>query len=392
MHGEDSPTSAQQGKTIVIVSHSLPLSATSATSWHSSSTGSSATSVSPADVIDEYLGDVFHDRVNDGEFGLHAWGSGEVRIERVELLDAAGEPTKRIRTGDAVTFRMHYATHQPVRQPVFGIAIQRIDGVEVTGPNTREAARVPRSTLEGNGIVDLRVDRLMLVPGTYDLTVALANFSLTHTYDSRRPRPAVRRRGGRSVRGVRRRRARRRLVGYPVHHVTVMHEQRRLTTERLRSRQRVLVATGDVLEPKMAGPAIRAWHIARALSREHEVHLVSTLACALTHPDFAVSYGDDRDISRLVDWCDVVVFQGNLMALHAALRTTDKVVVVDIYDPFHLEVLEQARDLEPRHRGLTIGDRDRRDQPAATTRGLLPLRVPTSSATSGSATSPPPDV
>jgi glycosyltransferase involved in cell wall biosynthesis len=119
------------------------------------------------------------------------------------------------------------------------------------------------------------------------------------------------------------------------------------------NRQRVLVATGDVLEPKMAGPAIRAWQIALALSREHDVHLVSTLACALEHSDFAVSFAEDSDITRLVDWCDIVVFQGNLMALHGALRTTDKVVVVDVYDPFHLEVLEQARDLDTMHRGLT---------------------------------------
>jgi glycosyltransferase involved in cell wall biosynthesis len=42
------------------------------------------------------------------------------------------------------------------------------------------------------------------------------------------------------------------------------------------------------------------------------------------------------------------------MAQHAALRDTDKVVVADIYDPFHLEVLEQARDLEPENR-LFVG-------------------------------------
>ena len=39
----------------------------------------------------------------------------------------------------------------------------------------------------------------------------------------------------------------------------------------------------------MAGPAIRAWQIARALSREHDVELVSTTQCeGLTHPDFRV--------------------------------------------------------------------------------------------------------
>jgi GT2 family glycosyltransferase len=118
------------------------------------------------------------------------------------------------------------------------------------------------------------------------------------------------------------------------------------------SRRRVLVATGDVLQPKMAGPAIRAWHIARALAREHEVQLVTTNRCALTHPDFAVVRVDDRGLSRLVEWADVIIFQGNLMSQHEALRRSRKILVVDVYDPFHLEVLEQARDLEPRERLL----------------------------------------
>lgn len=115
-------------------------------------------------------------------------------------------------------------------------------------------------------------------------------------------------------------------------------------------RRRILVATGDVLEPRMAGPAIRAWQLACALSREHEVQLVTTLDSALHHPDFTVKTVDDPELTAAVDWCDVVIFQGNLMAQHQALRKTDKVVVADIYDPFHLEVLEQARTLGPQER------------------------------------------
>jgi glycosyltransferase involved in cell wall biosynthesis len=44
-------------------------------------------------------------------------------------------------------------------------------------------------------------------------------------------------------------------------------------------------------------------------------------------------------------WADIIVFQGYLMHEHPSLRHSKKVVVVDVYDPFHLEQLEQARDL-----------------------------------------------
>ena len=53
------------------------------------------------------------------------------------------------------------------------------------------------------------------------------------------------------------------------------------------TRRRVLVVTGDNLTPRMAGPAIRAWQISLALSREHDVQLVSTVGCELSHADFA---------------------------------------------------------------------------------------------------------
>jgi GT2 family glycosyltransferase/glycosyltransferase involved in cell wall biosynthesis len=112
-------------------------------------------------------------------------------------------------------------------------------------------------------------------------------------------------------------------------------------------RHRIVVATGDVLEPKMAGPAIRAWHIARTLAREHDVQLVSTQECSISHPDFPVRVVDKREFDDLEAWCDIVIFQGDIMREHPVLRDSDKVIVADIYDPFHLEVLEQARGLEP---------------------------------------------
>jgi glycosyltransferase involved in cell wall biosynthesis len=112
-------------------------------------------------------------------------------------------------------------------------------------------------------------------------------------------------------------------------------------------RRRILVATGDVVKPRMAGPAIRAWQIATALSTEHTVHLVSAVECDLPSPDFATSTVDERAFDELLDWCDVVIFQGHLMRWFPRLRTCDKIVVADIYDPFHLELLEQARGLAP---------------------------------------------
>ncbi len=110
-------------------------------------------------------------------------------------------------------------------------------------------------------------------------------------------------------------------------------------------RRRIVVATGDTLAPQMAGPAIRAWQIAIALCREHDVELVTTIECRdISHPDFRVRKVTDAELNDLVNGSDVTIFQGYLMNQHPVLLHTNKIVIADIYDPFHLEQLEQARD------------------------------------------------
>ncbi len=94
--GEVRRPQARAGKTIVVVSHALGTMRTSAIGSRCSSTARSS-QVGPAEhVIDTYLGDVHVDRVADGEHGTR-WGSGEGRIDTIELLDAAEEPVATVR-------------------------------------------------------------------------------------------------------------------------------------------------------------------------------------------------------------------------------------------------------------------------------------------------------
>jgi GT2 family glycosyltransferase len=112
--------------------------------------------------------------------------------------------------------------------------------------------------------------------------------------------------------------------------------------------RRVLVITGDPIGRKLAGPAIRAWNIAELLSRESEVTLVSLSGVEPIEAPFAITHvraGDNRGFAALEQWADVIIFQGHAMAVFDALKTTSKILVVDIYDPMHLEQLEQGREL-----------------------------------------------
>jgi len=112
------------------------------------------------------------------------------------------------------------------------------------------------------------------------------------------------------------------------------------------SRRRIVVASSDPVTAAMAGPAIRAWHMASVLAEEHEVRLITTAACDRDHPAFAVRRVEGPDDMRsLAEWADLLVFQGGLLRDFPFLQEPDPdlLVVADIYDPFHLENLEQGR-------------------------------------------------
>lgn len=112
---------------------------------------------------------------------------------------------------------------------------------------------------------------------------------------------------------------------------------------------KVLIITGDPVGTRMAGPAIRAWNMALVLSKENDVVLMTTTTLEPGLDErFAlrqVRPGENREFRELESWADVIVFQGHAMNQFGALRSTSKVVVADIYDPMHLEMLEQGREL-----------------------------------------------
>lgn len=118
--------------------------------------------------------------------------------------------------------------------------------------------------------------------------------------------------------------------------------------EAFERRPRVLVVTGDPLSKRMAGPGIRAWQMAAALATTHAVRLGSTTAVDLTDSRFdIVDLSDSATLDFHLHWADVIVFQGFLLAAAPWLIDSDKIIVADIYDPMHLELLEQAKDQGP---------------------------------------------
>jgi len=110
------------------------------------------------------------------------WGSGEVQIVGVRLLDGDGREKQQFHVGESLTVEMRYRAEKRVDRPVFGLAVHKSDGTHITGPNTQFAGcEIP--WLEGEGVVTYRVESLPLLEGLYQLSLAARDWNDTRMYD-----------------------------------------------------------------------------------------------------------------------------------------------------------------------------------------------------------------
>jgi ABC-type polysaccharide/polyol phosphate transport system ATPase subunit len=179
----------RDGVTVIMVSHQLETmrSLCSRLIWLEHGAVKAA---GPADeVIARYL--QFSQRQAHGEVGyglgesgpFRRWGTAEIEITGVRLLDGNGEEQELFSTGEPMTVQIEYTVHQPVTEPEFGLAIYRHDGVHVNGSNNR-LARLPISASRpGAAVVRYRAKALPLLPALYRLTVAVHDGTRPHAYD-----------------------------------------------------------------------------------------------------------------------------------------------------------------------------------------------------------------
>jgi ABC-type polysaccharide/polyol phosphate transport system ATPase subunit len=100
------------------------------------------------------------------------WGSREIEIVEVTLLDRTGQPSFVFHSGDAMAVRVKVHARQPASDFVFGIGLFNADGVCCYGTNTFLEELIPEH-LAGDADATFSVENLDLVEGTYKLDVAV---------------------------------------------------------------------------------------------------------------------------------------------------------------------------------------------------------------------------
>jgi ABC-type polysaccharide/polyol phosphate transport system ATPase subunit len=109
-------------------------------------------------------------------------GSGEVVLTKIGLLDEQRRPTTEVRTGESMFFRIHYDASERIEKPLFALSLDTISGTHVWAHTSRDGDATP-DFVEGLGYLDVRVPRLNLQAGTFDLHASVNDYTWAHAYD-----------------------------------------------------------------------------------------------------------------------------------------------------------------------------------------------------------------
>lgn len=114
--------------------------------------------------------------------GFNRWGTQQIQITNVRLLNQAGDESTIYQTGDPMVVEIDYVAHQPINDPEFGLAIHNISGVHITGPNSRTGG-LSLGRVMGKGTIRYEIHQLPLLAGRYQITTAIHDSVLPVAYD-----------------------------------------------------------------------------------------------------------------------------------------------------------------------------------------------------------------
>jgi len=174
-----------QGRTIVLVSHSLESirSLCSQAVWIDG--GVMKETGEANEVVARYLADIHgspdHQQHPESHMPVERFGSGEAVITGVRFLDGDGEPVGTLRTGDPLTISIDYHATEPLRG-MCTVAVKRAESlVAVIGRDTRDVGR--DLVLEGDGTIEMTMPRCPLLKGSYLVSVVLHDQVLKKVFD-----------------------------------------------------------------------------------------------------------------------------------------------------------------------------------------------------------------
>ncbi|MDJ0753321.1 MAG: ABC transporter ATP-binding protein [Ardenticatenaceae bacterium] len=174
----------QEGTTIVMVSHQLEMLQNLCTRILWMDKGMVRKSGETESILQQYLVETY--QLPDGnlaETAFERWGTGEIEITRVRLLNEEGQETTQVRMHQPLIVEINFMAHRPIEDPEFGLAFFRqSDGTLMTGPNNRIDGQ-PIALVDGPGQVRVKLAAVPFLPDRYQITVAIHDGKLNVAHD-----------------------------------------------------------------------------------------------------------------------------------------------------------------------------------------------------------------
>ena len=177
-----------QGRTVVIVTHSLETvrSLCAQAVWMDKGV---VKEVGPSqDVVASYLGHVHRDTsdhppeepitVTSGE----RFGSSEVVLTELGFFDAEGRSAGAFRTGERMTVRIGYRVDRPITDLSCTVAVYRSDNLAYVFGQNSKSEGLPLEP-SGQADIELVIPELPLLRGTYLVSVALHDHAVRRCSD-----------------------------------------------------------------------------------------------------------------------------------------------------------------------------------------------------------------
>jgi ABC-type polysaccharide/polyol phosphate transport system ATPase subunit len=161
----------ERGKTIVLVTHGMTdlVRICQRAAWLDH--GTIRQIGAPHEIADAYLETTHAGRSVHHQDGLR-WGTGEIVIDDVEVLDGGLRPAEFGRTGDPLAFRVRLGAAAPMPSPEVVLTLLDQEGRMISEVSTR-ARDAHIDVVDGTRVITFEIDHLPLSEGTYELTCAV---------------------------------------------------------------------------------------------------------------------------------------------------------------------------------------------------------------------------
>jgi ABC-2 type transport system ATP-binding protein len=172
----------REGRTILVVSHSLGLVQQLCDTVVWLEKGQLKMTGPAADVIAAYTGTTYGNFAREDASSKTRWGTGDAQFSTITTHDTDGQPVTTLRSGDSLRIHLEINSHLRIESPVVRIQIETVSGELVWSTTTQRGAATLR-VLDGPATAELAIPSLPLAEGTYYLSAAITDATGNTEFD-----------------------------------------------------------------------------------------------------------------------------------------------------------------------------------------------------------------